>query len=96
MDRAVQVDPRTPEKILELCERWIVVRAALIELFPYGKDGGDRPEIFSGLIHDGNRAENMARISTGEDQEYSLRVRWGDELRWFVRIAEYVLEKEAK
>ena len=96
MSELAWADPSTPENILDLCKRWTAARAALIELFPYGKDGGDRPEIFSGLIHDGNRAENMARISTEEDQGHSLRVRWGSELKWFVRIAEYVLEKEAK
>lgn len=75
-------------------DRWDAAKERLIERFPYGEKE-DRPDIFRGLIHDGNRAFNMTRFSLDDDQERSLRVRWGTELSWFVRIAEYVLEKES-
>ncbi len=80
-------DPWTPEKIWALTERWRLARAELTKM-------EERPPFFVGLIHDGNRAENMTRISMGQDQERSLRVRWAQELSWFARFAEYLLEKE--
>ncbi len=87
-------DHYSAEKLQKIMDRWDAVRERLIEIFPYGKQE-DRPDIFRGLIHDGNRAANMTKISLGDDQEHSLRARWSDELSWFVRIAEYVVEKES-
>ena len=93
MTELVWVDPWSPEKVLELCDRWKVIRQPLADLI-YGMEKDDRPEVTNNLIHDGNRAENMARISSEPDQEYDLRRKWGRELSWFVRIGEYVLEME--
>ena len=93
MSELVYVDPWTPEKVLEIYDRWTALRKPLAE-FIYGMGKDQRPEITNNLLHDGNRAANMARISSEEDQERSLRVRWGGELDWFVRIGEYVLELE--
>ena len=86
-------DRYSAEKLQEIMDRWDAVKERLIEIFPYGEKEQDRPDIFRGLIHDGNGAYNSVRVSL--DEVLSLRVRWGTELSWFVRIAEYVVEKES-
>ncbi len=80
------------EHLEELLEQWTTTSKALTALF-YGEDKQEAPEVYEGLNHDGNRA--WSAVYANKDHEnHRVRVRWGIELSWFVRFAEYILEKE--
>lgn len=90
------VVPWSDEHLQLILDAWDDARSALVERFPYGKEFvGTRPDIMSGLIHDGNGAYSLVLSAMTKDEVRWKRQNRGVSLRWFARFAEYVLEKEA-